>query len=94
METFKKITLTASQFVDDFTSLEEVDFLDIKDRAQKMAKSLPKHPHVLVDEIPYSKEVINIDYNEKEMTAIINYKLVDATSEVAAWAAAFNPNSQ
>jgi len=58
------ITKTAYDFVDDFTTLEEVDFRDMADSANKQAIALCKG---------HQKENVKVESYPAEMKIVISY---------------------
>ena len=73
------LKITAKKCViPNFLEIDEVEFSDIKLKAEQVAKAMPSYPSEQIGDKRYSKEVVSIDYNEKEMTATINYNLIES----------------
>lgn len=62
----KVITVTAADYVDDFTSLDEVDFRDMKANQEKVAKAT---------ESKLEKKNVTLEFFPAEKRIILSYDL-------------------
>ena len=72
----KTMTITAKHCViEGFMTEDDVEFIEIKQKAKDIAKSLEKQSF-LENGKRCDNKVVSIDYREDEMKAVINYESV------------------